>query len=209
MALVTGNYINVVDGAVKALHRVVDSLTERGVEVAVVAPGGPQQLARPETIFEVPSLPFPIQGYRFPLGLGRRTKARLEAFAPQIVHVASPDPASLMAMRFARKRGLPIVSSFHTNFPSYLKYWGRLWGLLTPAAWKLLQWFYAPCDEVFVPTPSIGKVLEERGVLDEWGILARGVEPGQFGPRFRSMDWRRRRGIRVDERVVLFCTRLV
>jgi glycosyltransferase involved in cell wall biosynthesis len=209
VALVTGNYNNVADGASQTLHRIVDSLTERGVEVAVVAPGDGDQLPPPPLLFEVPSIPMPVQGYQIPLGLGRRARDQLERFDPQLVHVSSPELASLMAMRFAQQRDLPVTSSFHTNFASYLKYWGLPFEMLTPVAWKLLEWFYAPCEQVFVPTDSMGEVLVEHGVLDDWAILARGVDPAQFSPHFRSMDWRRRRGIGVDEVVVLFCTRLV
>ena len=209
MALVTGNYVNVADGASQTLHRIVDSLVDHGVDVAVIAPDGEHNMPPPQRMFETPSIPLPIQGYQMPLGLGRRTRARLEAFDPQLIHVSSPDPACLMAIRYAKRHDLPLISSFHTNFPAYLKYWGTLWGLFSPVASKLLEWFYAPCDQVFVPTPSMGEALEEQGILDEWAILARGVDTTKFGPRFRSMDWRRRKGLGVEERVVLFCARIV
>jgi glycosyltransferase involved in cell wall biosynthesis len=216
MALVTGNYINVVDGAVLTLHRIVETLSERGVEVAVVAPTANStttsddlRLAAPELMFEVPSLPMPVQDYRVPVGLGRQARSQLERFDPQLIHVTSPEPASVMAIHFAKQHGVPVTSSFHTNFPAYLNYWQWPLGKLSPVAWKLLQWFYAPCDQVFVPTESMGEELVARGVLDGWAMLARGVDPSSFGRQFRSMRWRQRLGIGAKERVVLFCARIV
>lgn len=210
-AVVTGNYINVADGASVTVHRLVEALEDHGVEVVVVAPGGAEAaLDRPETMLEVPALDVPFQqGYRLPLGLGQDTREALERFDPQLVHVASPEPASLAAMAYARRRAIPITSSFHTNFASYLRYWSPLLGALEPVAWTLLRLFYAPCEAVFVPTESMGDELVRHGVLDDYAILARGVDTARFGRRFRSMDWRRRHGIGVEERVVLFCARLV
>jgi glycosyltransferase involved in cell wall biosynthesis len=210
MALVAGNYINVVDGAALTLRRIVEALGERGVDVAVVGPADADpKLSVPPTYFEVPSYPMPVQDYRVPLGLGSRASAQLERFDPQLIHITSPEMASLMAIRFAKQHGLPLTSSFHTNFPAYLKYWQWPLEMLSPVAWKLLEWFYAPCDRVFVPTESMGEELSKHGVLDDWAMLARGVDPACFGRRFRSMQWRRRLGIKDDERVVLFCARIV
>ena len=209
MVLVTGNYITAADGASLTLHRLVDTLTARGVQVAVAAPmKGRRELPPAPLMFDIPSIPSK-QGYRIPLGLGRQARRQLEAFNPQLIHVASPDPASAMAVRFARRRGIPVISTFHTNFAAYLKYWWRVGDLLAPLAWKILGGLYARCDRVFVPTPSMGEELEGHGCLDEWSILARGVEPDSFGPQFRSAAWRHDLGIAPEDRVVLFCARIV
>ena len=210
MVLVTGNYINLADGASMTLHRIVGMLTELGVEVAVVAPtAGDAELPAAAKMVNVPSFRGPVQGYRVPLGLGRRAVAEIERFGPQLVHVASPDPASIAAMRFARRHGLPITSTFHTNFPAYLKHWGPWTSRLVPWAWRMMRWFYGQCDSVYVPTPSIGEELRAHGVLADWAILARGVDERSFGPHYRSEAWRRAWGLDPDDRVVLFCARIV
>jgi glycosyltransferase involved in cell wall biosynthesis len=210
MALVTSNYLNTADGAASTLHRIVDALRERDVRVAVIAPDAEEPQMEPAPVMlHPPSMPLPLQDYRFPVRLGTHVRSRLRDFDPQLFHVASPDPASLLAMRYARQRGLPLISTFHTNFPAYLEYWGRFASMFSPLAWKALERFYAPCDRVFVPTESMGRELARRGVLEDWSILARGVDRSSFGPRFRSQQWRRKHDIGEDELVVLFCARLV
>lgn len=210
MVLVTGNYINLADGASMTLHRIVDMLAELGVDVAVVAPtAGDAELPAAARMVNVPSFRGPVQGYRVPLGLGRRAVAAIERFEPQLVHVASPDPASIAAMRLARRNGLPITSTFHTNFPAYLSHWGPWTARLVPWAWRIMRWFYGQCDRVYVPTPSIGEELRAHDVLTDWAILARGVDDRSFGPQYRSEAWRRDHGLSSEDRVVLFCARIV
>ena len=212
VALVTGNYVDVRDGASLTLHRVVEALEARGVEVAVVAPAtdGATALPAARHTIGVPAVTLPMQNdYRLPMGLDRRARRALERFAPQLVHVATPDPAGWAAVGWARRRGLPLASTFHTNFASYLGTWGPL-RILEPLAWALMRRFYEPFDRVFVPTESMGQELVHRRVLERYDLFARGVDRAVFHPRHRSPDWRRQ-VLGVDDRtpVVLFCARLV
>lgn len=211
VALVTGNYLNVIDGAAMTVHRMVSALESLGVEVAVIAPRGDHDgLSPAHQMIHVPSLGLPIQkGYRLSLGLDSATVAKLERFDPQVVHVATPDLAGVMALRYARRRDLVLTSTYHTNFASYLKYWGLIPSALTPLAWELTKRFYAPFDRVYVPTDSLGEELIRRGVLERYSILARGVDPDKFHRGYRSRHWRIKNGIGEEEIVVLFCARIV
>lgn len=210
LVLVTGNYINVADGAALTLHRIVEDLQARQVQVLVVAPGDHEPALRPpQQMISPPSVGLAIQGYRLSFGMGRRLEAALDSFSPQLVHVATPDLAGRWAMSYARRRRLPLTSTFHTNFAAYLRYWGLLPALLSPVAWQLKRRLYSAFDRVYVPTPSIGEELIERGVLKEYAIFARGVDSRRFHPGQRSEQWRRRHHIALDRPVILFCARVV
>lgn len=211
VALTAGNYVNVADGVSLTLHRVVEALQRRGVEVAVIAPDGEHpDLPEAPHMIPVPSVGLPIQkGYRMALGLNRQTIAAIDRFAPQLVHVATPDLAGWMAAHYARRRGLSLISTYHTNFAAYLDYWGMLPSMLTSVAWQLKRSFYARFDQVFVPTRALGEELVQRGVLRHYSVLARGVDQRRFHRRCRSENWRQSLGIASDEKIVLFCARLV
>ncbi len=211
LALAVGNYVNVADGVSLTLHRVVEALHRRGVEVAVIAPDGDHpDLASPPHMISVPSVGLPIQkGYRVALGLDRKTISAMDRFDPQLVHVATPDLAGWMATRYARRRGLKLIGTYHTNFAAYLDYWGRVPSMLTSVAWRLKRSFYQHFDQVFVPTRALGEELVDRGVLRHFAVLARGVNQQRFNRRCRSPQWRQSLGINDDEIVVLFCARIV
>lgn len=211
MALAAGNYVNVADGVAKTLHRIVDALQRRDVEVLVLAPEGNHPALSPALeMVPVPSIGLPIQkGYRLSLGLHGATRRTLKRFDPQLVHVATPDPTGLMAVHYARQRGVALTGTYHTNFATYLKYWGRLPSALTPLAWSMTRRFYGLFDAVYVPTSALGEELVERGILPHYAVLARGIDHERFHPSRRCRQWRRQRGIDADDRVLLFCARLV
>jgi glycosyltransferase involved in cell wall biosynthesis len=209
IALFTGNYRSVVDGVSRTLHRVVEHLGRRGHRVLVFAPAGRgEPIAAPGECVPVPSVSIPGRPeYRLSTGLGAAARARLAAHAPELIHVATPDPAGLAAQRLARRRRLPVVASFHTNYGAYLRYYRAGW--LAGALWGHLRRFYAPCRLVLVPSPSMLAELRARGFRGDLRLWVRGVDAEVFHPRHRDLAWRRRLGIGDGEVAVAFVSRLV
>ena len=93
VALFSGNYNYVRDGANQALNRLVGYLLRQGASVRAYAPVV-ENPAFPPTgdLVGVPAVPLPGRPeYRIPLALSPRVRRDLAAFAPNVVHVASPD----------------------------------------------------------------------------------------------------------------------
>ena len=147
VALFSGNYAMTVDGANKALNRLVDYLLRQGTTVRVYSPTIPNPPFEPKgELVSLPSVAIPGRSeYRVPTWLGSRVRADLEAFAPDIVHISSPDFAAREAARWARDRSIPVVASVHTRFETYPRYYGL--GFLEPALEAWLR-SYRP-DELF------------------------------------------------------------
>ena len=125
IALVTGNYNYVRDGANQALNRLVDFLLRQGCKVRAYSPTIAEPAFPPTgDLVSLPSIAAPGRPeYRIPLGLTRAVRKDLEAFAPNIVHIASPDISSHRAVSWARARKIPAVASVHTRFETYLAYY--------------------------------------------------------------------------------------
>ena len=96
IAMFSGNYNMVTDGANQALNRLVEYLLRQGAAVRVYSPTIAEPAFEPQG--ELVSLPsFAIPGrkeYRVATGLGPRVRRDLDAFRPNIVHISSPDPAA-------------------------------------------------------------------------------------------------------------------
>ena len=122
IALVTGNYNYVRDGANQALNRLVEYLLRQGAQVRAYSPTVAEPAFEPTgDLVSVPSIAAPGRGeYRLPLSLTPRVRLDLARFAPNIVHVASPDFVSHRAVSWARRRAIPSVASVHTRFETYL-----------------------------------------------------------------------------------------
>ena len=106
IALFSGNYNMTVDGANKALNRLVGYLLKQGAQVRVYSP----TIADPDfeptgDLVSVPSIPIPGRSeYRLPLRFSARVRKDIEAFNPNILHISSPDRASRQAAAWARRR---------------------------------------------------------------------------------------------------------
>ncbi len=209
VALFTGAYNHIADGVSLTLNRLVGYLVEQGVDVQVFAPTIPNPpVDHAGTLHPAPSISAPGRPeYRVALGVTKSVRKRLAAFDPHVVHIATPDLLGLGALRWARKRKLPIVATYHTHFSSYLRYYRA--GLLEGGLWRYLRWFYGKCDGVYVPSQSMADVLNSRGIGDNLHVWARGVDPDVFNVSQRSDEWRARYGLVQDDVVVTFVGRLV
>ena len=209
VALISGNYNYVRDGANQALNRLVAFLLGAGVKVRVYSPTV-EHPAFPPTgdLVSLPSIAAPGRAeYRIPLGLTRSVRSDLEAFAPNIVHIASPDFASHRAVTWARQRDIPAVASVHTRFETYLAYYHL--EMFEPAVRAALRRLYRRCDALLVPAESTAAVLRAQRMNRNIAIWSRGVDRQQFHPGRRDIDWRRSLGIADDELVLAFLGRIV
>ena len=210
VALFSGNYNCIADGANQALNRLVARLLRRGLAVRVYSP----VVARPAfaptgDLVGVPSMPFPGRGeYRLALGLPAETRRDLDAFAPDIVHVSAPDILGRAAQGYALRRGIPLVASLHTRFETYFQFYGL--GFIRGIIESYLQRFYQRCDLVLAPNRPLAQMLVADGVEPgRIAIWSRGVDRAKFDPARRSQAWRTAHGIGAQDMAVLFFGRLV
>lgn len=210
VALFSGNYDCVRDGANQALNRLVDHLLRKeGAAVRVYSPVAAEPAFKSVgDVVPVRSVAIPGRGeYRVALGLPSRVREDIRAFAPDIVHLSAPDWLGWRAQRFARELGVPVVSSLHTRFETYLDYYG-LRRLRKPVE-RYLTHFYEACDHVLVPTEAIARTFRQAGMTGSVSVWGRGVDHGQFNPERRNAVFRRELGYADDEVVPLFFGRLV
>ena len=209
VALFSGNYNYVRDGANQALNRLVGYLLQQGAQVRVYAPkvANPAFPSRGKLV-GVPSVPVPGRSeYRFPVALSPRVRRDLKDFGPNIVHVSSPDIVGHRAVSWARARRIPVLCSVHTRFDTYPRYYNMAW--LEPALTALLRRFYRRCDALVAPSESMAQVLRDERMNYDINIWSRGVDREIFNPERRDLAWRQGHGITDGDVVVGFLGRLV
>jgi len=209
VALFTGNYNYVRDGANQALNRLVGYLLGQGAAVRIYSPTV-KQPAFPPTgdLVSIPSLPVPGRAeYRFPLMIPPSIKRDIKRFDPNILHVASPEILGHRAVSLALRRKLPVVASVHTRFETYFRYYGL--AFLEPVVEALLRRFYRRCDAIFAPSESMAQLLREQRMSYDVGIWSRGIDRTIFQPGRRCQDWRQSLGIAPDDVAIGFVGRLV
>lgn len=209
IALFSGNYNYVMDGPVRALNKLVAYLEARGIEVLVFAPTAKKAAFKHAgKLISVPSIALPGRGeYRVALGMPKSIRRKLEAFNPDLIHLAAPDWLGHAALGWAEAHNVPAVSSFHTRFDTYPRYYHMAW--LEKHVTAFMRRFYHRCEQIYVPSPCMAEVLAEQDMSPNIGIWSRGVDQSLFRPDQRSMNWRRSHGIEDTETVVAFVGRLV
>ena len=210
IAMFSGNYNYVRDGANQALNRLVGYLLRQGAEVRIYSPTTDSPDFPPTgdlvSVRSI-SLPFGRGEYRLAVGLTPAIRRDLKAFAPNIVHVAAPDILGHRAITWARGRNIPVLASMHTRFETYPRYYGL--AFMEPAVEALLRRFYRRCDAVVAPSESMAQVMREQRMSYDIGIWARGIDTSIFNPGRRDLAWRQALGIADDEPVIGFLGRLV
>jgi phosphatidylinositol alpha 1,6-mannosyltransferase len=209
IALFSGNYNMTVDGANKALNRLVGYLLSQGAKVRVYSPTIDNPAMAPTgDLVSVPSMAFPNRPeYRLPLSLSGRVKRDLDDFAPNIIHISSPDRVSRQAAAWARKRNIPVLCSVHTRFETYLRYYNLSFAEPLMVAW--LRKLYRKCDALVAPSESFAQVLRAQRMSYDIDIWSRGIDREIFNPKRRDENWRAELGIAPDDVVIAFLGRLV
>jgi glycosyltransferase involved in cell wall biosynthesis len=157
-----------VNGVVRTLTSLADSLRALGVEVEFLTPEGMRTVALPG-----------FSGIRVALPDPRRIAARIAAIAPDAIHIATEGPIGLAVRWYCARRGRPFTTSFHARFADYL---AASWRMPEQLAWTLLRRFHNAGRGTFAATASLAGELAARGFRDvlRW---PRGVDTQLFRPR--------------------------
>lgn len=161
VAIVAESFLPQVNGVTNSVCRIAEHLAAEGHQALVLAPGhGPASYAG-FPVLRMPALPLPV--YRdFPVGLpSRRTMtAAIRAFAPDVLHLASPALFGATAVDVARRWALPTVAAFQTDLPGFADRYG-LPG--SDALWSLLRRTHSAVDRTLVPSSATMEALSAGG----------------------------------------------
>jgi glycosyltransferase involved in cell wall biosynthesis len=172
IAIVTDAWAPQVNGVVTTLTRTSETLRSFGHDVSVIHPGDFHT-------FPCPSYPEIRLAWRPFSGDARR----LRDLAPGRIHIATEGPLGLAARRYCVQQGLRFTTSYHTQFPQYLRARAPIPLALSFA---FLRWFHGGATRTMVATHR------QREELRQWRFTnlagwTRGVDTQLFRPGDRSL----------------------
>jgi 1,2-diacylglycerol 3-alpha-glucosyltransferase/glucuronosyltransferase len=156
------------NGVVNTLAQTAAWLGRFGHEVRLVTP-------RDFRTFPCPTYPEIRVAF-----LPRRKLARgIAAFRPQALHIATEGPLGFSARRYCISHGLRFTTSYHTQFPQYLR--SRM-PIPLATSYSLLRWFHGAAQSCMISTQGVQTELAARGFnnLVRW---QRGVDTQLFRPQ--------------------------
>lgn len=173
IAIVSDAWSPQVNGVVRTLQTTIGRLRHRGHIVESITPDA--------------FATRPCPGYpeiRLALGCGPELARRMEAFAPDAIHIATEGPLGWAARAWCVRHGARFTTSFHTNFADYLALRTHL-----PAGlfWPFLRRFHRAASGVMTATARVARTLNDRGIGDtrRW---SRGVDLSLFKPDGPRLD---------------------
>lgn len=209
IALFSGNYNYLREGANQALNQLVDFLERRGHAVRVYSPITDRPAFEPKgTLVAVPSVTLPVRReFQLALRLPPFIRRDVERFTPDLIHVSTPDILGTRAETLAERLRVPIVASMHTRFETYLEHYGLGW--LKSVAEAHLRRFYRRADCVLVPTSGLIEEMQRLRGDDRVLLWSRGVDRELFNPSRRDPEWRAAHGCAPGDVLVLYFGRIV
>jgi 1,2-diacylglycerol 3-alpha-glucosyltransferase/glucuronosyltransferase len=135
------------------------------------------QMITPNEFRNIPCPTYPeIRLSLFPY---RAVERRIRAFAPNALHIATEGPLGLSARRYCVRHGQRFTTSYHTQFPQYLR---ARYPIPVGLSYRALRRFHGAAVRCMVSTASVRADLGSRGFknLASW---RRGVDTELFKPR--------------------------
>jgi len=180
ITLVTDAWEPQVNGVVRTWGHVKEECEKRGHTFHVLHPGQFKTITAP----------------RYPeiqLALNPKPKVRamLDEQRPDAIHIATEGPLGQAARKYCKKRGHAWTTSYHTQFPQYLK---RYFKVPQAATYRFIRWFHGPAKACLVPTRAVSEELKAKG-LSNTVVWSRGVDAGKFYPEPR-LDYEAEHGLR-------------
>ncbi len=203
LVLVTETFPPEVNGVARTLGRWVEAFRTRGHTVRVIRPRRPGEPVGSDLVYGM-GLPF-YKEVRFGIAGPFRLAAMLRRLKPDLVHIATEGPLGWSSLLASCWLGVPVASSFHTNFDHYAAHYG-FFGLQTIGL-AYLRWFHNRTRVTLVPSKATQARLLANG-LERVEIWSRGVDAKLFNPLHRDEARRRSLGLGPDDPLLLYVGRL-
>lgn len=177
------------DGATRTMFQLIKRIAPDNFHFLFICGVGPEKLYGFECM-RLPTLTLPINvTYKMviPALAANALRQKLDSFNPDIVHIATPALLGEFAVKYAQRRGLPVISIYHTHFISYIDYYLKKAPFLVDFVKAKMvtghREFYNHCDTVYIPTESMMTELSAMGVQPyRMKIWKRGIDTQLFSP---------------------------
>jgi glycosyltransferase involved in cell wall biosynthesis len=167
IAIVTDAWSPQTNGVVSTLRQTTSCLEQLGHELLLVTPNLFRSIPCP-TYPEIRLALFPYRG----------VSEVISGFRPDAIHIATEGSLGFAARRYCVRHGLRFTTSYHTQFPQYLR---SRFPIPTSVSYRALLWFHGAATHCMVSTQTVRNQLAERGFrnLVHW---QRGVDTELFKP---------------------------
>jgi len=112
---------------------------------------------------------------------------RIRKIKPDIIHIHIPSLLGWSAIISAKAFNIPLVGTYHTFLPDFLKYFpipkAEKLKLMKKATWTWTRKFYNRCDTITTPSSAMKKLLIKHRIKKPVIVLSNGIDTKRFKPK--------------------------
>lgn len=118
----------------------------------------------------------------------KRLKAITDEIKPDVIHISTPGFVGIMGRRIAQKRSIPMIGTYHTDFPGFA-YKNVPYRIVKKIGDKAMQYFYRDFKALFVRSEAYRKIVQEDVRFEPADIhtLIAGIDTNKFNKSYKDM----------------------
>jgi phosphatidylinositol alpha 1,6-mannosyltransferase len=189
IAIVAESFLPAVNGVSNTVERLARHLVRRGHQTLIIAPGPGDDHADTTPVVRMRSFGVPFYRECRVAVAGDQLDDELQAFDPDVVHLAAPFVLGRRAGRVASRIGVPVVAAFQTDLAGFARRY--LLGIAEEGVWTMVREAHRDAAITLAPSTVTCWQLRERGIAPV-SLWPRGVDLQRFAPGHRDDRFRRR-----------------
>lgn len=211
IAIFTNNYLPNPYGVSMSIESFRREFEKRGHEVYIFAPAFKGYEDKNPNVHRFPSINVTFRGINYPVAIpfSFSIDKFLENLELDIIHAQHPNLLGWQAKRWAKKKNIPLIYTWHTLYDLYAHFTPLIPDKI--AAWWAIRNavnFADKSNYVITPTPSITKKIKDWGVKNvNIASIASGVNEDEFALS-DGKSVRLEMGIADDETLLVFIGRI-
>lgn len=138
-------------------------------------------------LFQVPIPFYPKLNLVFPSY--KALKKIVDHINPDAVHISTPGFVGFMGKKIAKKRSLPIIGTYHTDFSEFA-YKNMPFSIIKKITNSIMHSFYRDFETIFVRSEEYTEILTRDIKLNisSISLLKAGTDRKKFHPEYRDME---------------------
>lgn len=188
IAQFSDSFLPIVDGVGRVVYNYANNIAEKGHESYVIAPMTNMGYRGGYKFDLVDYQSIKIRNRQYKIGvplMDTHFQARMNRINLDIIHAHSPVTAGQSAIKFAQKRGIPLVGTFHSKYKDDI-FDATGMNMIAEVGVKLVVDFYDKCDEVWTVSESAADTLHGYGYKKRIIIMPNGTDAPVVDPNDRQ-----------------------
>ncbi|MBP8639575.1 MAG: glycosyltransferase [Oscillospiraceae bacterium] len=185
----TDSFLPIVDGVGRVVYNYANNLADKGHECYVIAPMTDTGFRGGYKFEMVDYQCVSVKGRQYKVGVPHMDThfiSRMNKIEVDIIHAHSPFTAGQTAIIYSKKRGIPLVGTFHSKYKDDFRAATGMYTVAEVGA-KFVVDFYDRCDEVWTVSESAAETLQSYGYKKKIIVMPNGSDVPVSDPADKAM----------------------